>query len=150
MTAPIFVDTNVFIYALDSSDISKQRVAQIWLNALWNSRTGRISFQVLQELYVKIVYRMPTARDRARAEIRDLLAWRPISTSANTLEQAWKIQDRYRFSFWDALIVAAATEAGCEYLLTEDLQSGQTLEGMKVINPFALAPAAIGLTGPPE
>lgn len=143
MTALVFVDTNVLIYAVDYSDPKKQYAARLWRDALWKSRLGRISFQVLQEFYVQAVQRMPSARDRARAEVKDLLAWRPIPVTADIVEGAWKIEDRYRLSFWDALIVAAAKSSGCEYLLTEDLQHGQMLEGIEVVNPFTRAPDSL-------
>jgi predicted nucleic acid-binding protein len=141
MTAPVFVDTNVLIYALDEADRKKQQLAQAWRMELWKSRRGRISYQVLQEFYVKVTQKWPTARERARAEVRDLLAWQPVAADATLLERAWKIQDRYRLSFWDALIVAAARVASCRYLLTEDLQADQEIDGVMVVNPFAHGPA---------
>jgi len=76
----------------------------------------------------------------ARDEIRDLLFWRPAAVNANILEYAWRLQDRYSISFWDALIVAAAKSLACPYLLTEDLQTGQDLDGVKVISPFKTGP----------
>jgi predicted nucleic acid-binding protein len=141
MTAPVFVDTNVLIYALDEADRKKQQLAQVWRMELWKSRRGRISYQVLQEFYVKVTQKWPTARERARAEVRDLLAWQPVAADGALLERAWKIQDRYRFSFWDALIVSAAKAASCRYLLTEDLQADQEIDGVLVVNPFAHSPA---------
>jgi predicted nucleic acid-binding protein len=59
------------------------------------------------------------------------------------LDHAWKIRDRYQISFWDALIVAAAKAASCRYLLTEDFQSGQDLEGLLVVNPFRNDPISL-------
>src|ERR1700690_1668290 len=97
MTAPVFVDTNVLIYALDEADRKKQQLAQAWRMELWKSRRGRISYQVLQEFYVKVTQKWPTARERARAEVRDLLAWQPVAADATLLERAWRVQDRYRF-----------------------------------------------------
>ena len=82
----------------------------------------------------------PPARDAIRREVRDLIIWDPIPANANLLERAWAIQDRYGFSFWDCLIVAAAKAADCRYLLTEDLQTGQKIEGLLVINPFLREP----------
>jgi len=143
MTAPVFVDTNVLIYALDDADLKKQEVAREWRAELWKRRQGRISFQVLQEFYVKVTRKWPNARQGARSEVRDLLAWRPLTVDGLTLEHAWKIQDRYQFSFWDALIVAAAKSASCRYLLTEDLQAGQDLDGLIVVNPFRNDPASL-------
>ncbi|MGB8581134.1 MAG: PIN domain-containing protein [Candidatus Sulfotelmatobacter sp.] len=143
MTAPIFVDSNVFLYAVDATDLKKQQAARTWRAELWKSRRGRVSFQVLGEFYVNALRLQPKARDEARAEVRDLLAWNPVITDAALLEQGWKIQDRYHLSFWDALIVAAARTSSSRYLLTEDLQPGQTLEGIEVVNPFLGGPESI-------
>lgn len=144
MTAPVFVDTNVFIYALDLADPRKQQAARSWRDEMWKSRRGRISFQVLQEFYVKVTQKWPAAREATRAEIRDLLAWNPILVDRELLDRGWKIQDRYGLSFWDSLIVAAAKSAACRYLLTEDLQHGQNLDGVTVVNPFRSAPSSLG------
>jgi predicted nucleic acid-binding protein len=143
MTAPVFVDSNVFLYALDKADLEKQQAALKWRAELWKSRRGRVSFQVLGEFYVNAIRILPTARDEARAEVRDLLAWRPVVTDVKLLEQGWKIQDRYQFSYWDALIVAAAKTSSCSYLLTEDLQAGQNVDGVEVVNPFLCEPDSI-------
>jgi predicted nucleic acid-binding protein len=143
MTAPVFVDTNVLIYALDRGDLKKQEAARAWRAALWKSHGGRISFQVLQEFYVKVAQKWPNAREQARAEVRDLLAWRPAQVDGTILERAWRIQDRYQLSFWDALIVAAAKSLACRYLLTEDLQPDQDLDGITVVNPFLRGPASV-------
>jgi len=141
MTAPVFVDTNVLIYSFDAADPEKQRASDLWRAELWKSRRGRISFQVLQEFYVNVAHKWPAAREEARAEARNLLAWRPVATDAALLERAWKIQDRYKLSFWDAAIVAAAKATSCRYLLTEDLQADQDLDGVLVINPFVHDPS---------
>jgi len=143
MTAPIFVDTNVFICALDDADLKKRDAARAWRAELWKSRRGRISFQVLQEFYVKVTQKWPRARQGAQSEVRDLLAWKPVTVDEGLLERAWNLQDRYKLSFWDALIVAAAKAAACRYLLTEDLQAEQDLEGVVVVDPFLRDPAAL-------
>ena len=143
MSATVFVDTNVFLYAMDSSEPGKQPVAAMWRQELWKSRQGRTSFQVLQEFYVKATQKWPNAADAARVEVRDLLSWRPVSVGAGTLLECWKIQDRYKFSFWDSLIVAAAKASSCRFLLTEDMQHGQDLDGLVVVNPFRSDPSLI-------
>ncbi len=66
MTAPIFVDTNVLIYALDKADVQKHHAAQSWRTELWKTRRGRISYQVLQEFYVNVTQKWPAARDQAQ------------------------------------------------------------------------------------
>jgi predicted nucleic acid-binding protein len=143
MTAPVFVDSNVFLYAVDDADPRKQRVARDWRAELWKNRLGRVSFQVLSEFYVNAVRLSPDAGDEARAEVRDLLAWNPVVVDAAVIERGWKLQDRYQLSYWDSLIVAAAQVTACGFLLTEDLQDGQKLDGVEVINPFAHQPKSI-------
>jgi len=143
MTAPVFVDTNVLIYALDTADPRKQAAAREWRTELWKRRQGRISFQVLQEFYAKVARQWPKTRNLARAEVRDLLAWQPVTIDGAILETAWRIQDRYQLSFWDALIVAAAHSLSCRYLLSEDLQAGQNIEGLIIVNPFHTDPASL-------
>ena len=143
MTAPVFVDSNVFLYAFDDADPAKQQAARKWLSLLWQNRLGRISFQVLSEFYVNAERMSPAATDEVRAEIRSLFAWRPVAIDSALLERGWKLRDRYHLSYWDALIVAAAKAASCGYLLTEDLQSGQKLDGIEVLNPFLFDPQTI-------
>ena len=136
MSAHVFVDTNVLIYALDTFDPKKNLAAQRWRAALWKSNRGRISFQVLQEFFAKVTQKWPANREDARAEVRDLLAWSPVVVDDVVIERAWKIQDRYKLSFWDSLIVAAARLSSCRYLLSEDFQAGQDIEGLVIVNPF--------------
>lgn len=136
MSVPVFVDTNVLIYAVDEFDRRKHEAARAWRAELWKSNRGRISFQVLQEFYAKVTQKWPAAKEDARAEVRDLLTWKPLTMDGLVLERGWKIQDRYKLSFWDALIVAAAKQASCGYLLTEDLRAGQEIEGVVVVSPF--------------
>jgi predicted nucleic acid-binding protein len=143
MTAPVFVDSNVFLYAADAADPRKQRVARDWRDELWKSRLGRVSFQVLNEFYVNVVRLKPAASDEARSEVRDLLAWNPVVVDAAVIERAWKLQDRYKLPYWDSLIVAAAKVAACGFLLTEDLQNGQKLDGVEVVNPFLHNPKSV-------
>ena len=140
MTAPVFVDTNVLIYAVDDGNLTKQEAARLWRDELWKSRLGRLSFQVLQEFYANISRRWPAAREQTVVQIRNLLAWRPVAIDAAVLENAWKIEERYLLSFWDSLIVSAAKTASCRYLLTEDLQAHQELDGVVVVNPFRCDP----------
>jgi predicted nucleic acid-binding protein len=73
--APVFVDTNILIYSVDSADLKKQQAAQTWLAELWKSRKRRVSFQVLQEFYVKATQLRSSAREEARNITRELLAW---------------------------------------------------------------------------
>ena len=144
MTEPVFVDSNVLVYVFDNADSAKQRAAQNWRTALWKTKLGRVSFQVFSEFYVSVLRIRKNAGEEARDEIRNLLAWRPVQIDAALLETGWAIQDRYKLSYWDALIVAAAKAASCRYLLSEDLQEGQEFDGVKVVNPFQTDPEDLG------
>lgn len=143
MTATVFVDTNVLIYAVDRGDLKKNAAALAWRSELWKNRSGRVSYQVLQEFYANVRKKWPSAQEAARAEVRDLLAWRPVVVDGALLERGWRIQDRYSLSFWDATIVAAAKASASRYLLTEDLQAGQNLDGVIVLDPFTNTPLAL-------
>lgn len=141
----VFVDTNVLVYARDASEPDKQPQAAAWVEYLWRTRTARLSFQVLQEYYATTTRKLEPglSPEQARADIRDLLAWRPVPVGAEALEAGWSLEDRFGLSCWDALIVAAAKITACEYLLTEDLQHGTELEGLQVVNPFRAAPGSL-------
>lgn len=143
MTANVFVDTNVLLYALDRSNLKKQAAAREWRAALWYNKRGRISVQVLQEFYANVLRKWPSARDDARSEVQNLAAWRPLPMDTELLVRSWQLQDRFRLSFWDSLIVAAAKLSACQYLLTEDLQPGQDFDGITVISPFLRDPASV-------
>lgn len=143
MSAPIFVDTNILVYALDAGAGEKQRQAAAWTESVWRSGRGRVSTQVLHEFYVTVTQKLRPGLDRsaARVEVRGLMSWRPVQLDEVMLESAWDVQDRFQLSFRDALIVAAARAAGCGYLLTEDLQDGQMLDDLRIVNPFLHQPA---------
>ena len=145
MTATVFVDTNVLVYSRDASELPKQKQAMAWMARLWSEQTGRLSFQVLNEFYVTVTKKLQPGMDlhSAREDVRFLLAWRPIPTDARVVESAWRIQDRYRLSWWDALIVSAAQLIDCRYLLTEDLQENRNFGNLEVINPFHTPPDSI-------
>jgi len=138
MTGPFFVDTNILVYARDESESEKQPQARQWLEFLWKTHQGRISTQVLQEYYQVVTRRLRPGlqRDIAREDIRDLMSWRPIAVDRQVMEQAWAAEDRFQLSWWDALIVGAARQLRCRYLLTEDLQDGQDLNGLTIVDPF--------------
>ncbi|HEY6764158.1 MAG TPA: PIN domain-containing protein [Candidatus Sulfotelmatobacter sp.] len=143
MPALVFVDTNVFVYYLDQTDVAKQQAARQWLAELWERGDGRISFQVLQEFYWTATRKWPRLRSEIQAQVEELFDWDPVVIHSQLLKVSWKIQQRYKISFWDSLIVAAAKAASCQYLLTEDLQPDQDLNGVVVVNPFASRPGDI-------
>lgn len=145
MSAKIFVDTNVIIYSRDATEPNKQLQAIAWMKYLWEHRSGRLSFQVLQEFYVTAVFKLDPGMDpeSARKDVRSLVTWQPLPVESHVVEGAWVIQDRYNLSWWDALIVSSAQMIGCPYLLTEDLQENQKLGDVQVINPFHRSPESL-------
>ena len=140
MTVPVFVDTNVLVYRHDAGSPAKRSRADAWYTLLWQQRSGRLSIQVLQELYATLTGRLKpgVAVPKAQQIVRVLAVWQPISIDVPVIERAWRIQERYLLSWWDSLIVAAAQAGNCRVLLTEDLQHGQLFGSMQVIDPFAL------------
>jgi len=142
MRGSVFVDTNVLVYARDTTEADKQEQAARWIEHLWRTRAGRLSFQVLHEFFVTVTAKLRPgmAVAAARDDVRTLLAWGPVAPLPRSLEAAWRLQDRFSLSWWDALIVAAAQEAGCSVLLSEDLQHGQRFGDVEVCSPFRAAP----------
>jgi len=145
MIETCFADANVLVYRRDSSEPIKQKKAAAWIDFLWQTRRGRLSVQVLNEFYVIVTRKLKPGMDieAARADVRRLMTWQPIAIDTVVVEKAWSVQDRFLFSWWDSLIVAAAKVAQCRYLLTEDLQDGQNLEDVTVVNPFLHTPQDI-------
>ena len=147
---PVFVDTNLLVYRYDTTEPDKQRWAERWLDHLWTEGTGRVSVQVLQELYSSLTRKLdlPMEAAEARSVVRSLLSWDPVPVEARTIEGAWLLHDRYSLSWWDALIVSAAQIAGCRHLLTEDISHGQDLDGVRVVDPFQTGPGELAMMKP--
>jgi predicted nucleic acid-binding protein len=134
----VFVDSNILIYSQDATNSQKQSQARDWLEVLWRTRTGRISFQVLREVYVNVTRKVPRPLPAARAQtlVRLFLVWNPRPEDAEFFEVAWDIEARFKLSWWDSMILAAAHLSECRFLLTEDLQDRMELNSVTVINPF--------------
>ena len=134
----IFVDTNILVYGHDIDAGEKHRIAQGLLLELWNSRAGVLSVQVLQEFYVTVTRKLvhPLSAKEARNLIRNYLTWHIEINDSLSVLNASRIEENYKVSFWDALIVAAASKANVSKILTEDLKSGQVIEGILIENPF--------------
>ena len=139
MSDKCFVDTNVLIYAHDTSAGVKHEIAAALLARLWDSGTGVLSTQVLQELCVNVQRRTRSHAplDEARRVIEIYLGWDIVVNTPISVLRALEIESRYQISFWDALILQAAESSGAEVLYSEDVASGQKYGTVRVVNPFA-------------
>lgn len=138
MSARQFIDTNVLIYAHDLDAGARHERAAAIVRRLWEEGTGVISVQVLQEFYVNVTQKIPHPLPLAAARglIDAYRAWQLVAPGAETVLHASEIQERNQLSFWDAMIVATAVQSGAETLLTEDMNHGQVVEGVRIENPF--------------
>ena len=134
-----FVDTNILVYAYDRTAGSKFERARGLMEKLWDRGDGVISTQVLEEFYVTITGKIPSplAPRPAREIVSDLSTWRVTLLEVSDILKASEVGERYRLSFWDALILTSAQKEGVETLWSEDLRHGQEYDGVTVRNPFA-------------
>ena len=132
----IFVDTNILIYAADAAEPGKQRKSQALLRSLCDERIGVISTQIMQEFYVIAVRKLGIDPILAKSLIHALQKYETVVVDAALIEEAVDCSILNRLSFWDALIVASAEKANCQFLWTEDLHHGQVIRGVKIENPF--------------
>lgn len=134
-----FIDSNVFIYLFDETAPDKREAAQALIQAGLETGLASISYQVVQETLNIIVRKLPVPAtpDQARRFLDAVLVpmWR-VMPSPGLYHRGLDIQARYRYGFYDALIIAAALDAGCTRLYSEDLQHGQRIEGLTIENPF--------------
>lgn len=134
----VFVDTNVIVYAYDKDAGDKHRVAVNIMTDLWQSGLGTISTQILQEFFVTLTKKIPAPLDISvvRETIRRLSRWDVVLIDVDTIISATELQERYKFSFWDSLIIASAIAGGARTILSEDLADGQIIQSVTIKNPF--------------
>jgi len=138
MSDRFFVDTNVLVYAHDVAAGTKHQSARALVEDLWRTRSGIISTQVLQELCINLrrKARRPLDSAAVRDIVSDYMAWELVVNTGESILEALQLEQRYRISFWDALIVQAAEASGADILYSEDLSHGQRYAGVIVVNPF--------------
>jgi predicted nucleic acid-binding protein len=138
MSDKCFVDTNILVYAHDRSAGAKSERAKTLLLQLWDSGRGVLSTQVLQELCINLRRKAgnPLPVDEVRRLIREYSTWEVVTNTPESVLRALEIEMRYKTSFWDALILQAAEDAGASILYSEDLATGQRYGGIQVMNPL--------------
>lgn len=138
--AQLFIDTNIILYGYDLDAAEKRSVAAEMVEQLFSGPyPPAISVQVLNELYVNLLRRVPARTARKICE--DYFDWEIIPLTLDLFRSAQECQERYKISFWDSLIVEAAKKAGANKIISEDLAHNQEYYGIKVVNPFKLSPS---------
>ena len=137
MSAEYFLDTNVIVYLFDETDTDKRRQAGTLVKESLERGTGCISYQVVQETLNVVIRKIGVPPEAVRRLLDEVLTplWQ-VNPTVALYHSATYLQTRYGFSFYDSLIVSAAIEAGCSQLYSEDLQHGQQIQRLTILNPF--------------
>lgn len=131
-----FLDSNILLYAEDSKNRKKQELALALILQHRRQRTGVVSVQVLQEFFVNATRKLGISIDDARYKVQFHSRFQVVEPTASDVVFAIDLLRFHRLSFWDSLILHSAKQAGCRVLLTEDMQHGQTIDGVRIVNPF--------------
>ncbi|HEX7478672.1 MAG TPA: PIN domain-containing protein [Polyangiales bacterium] len=126
------------MYADDRDAKAKHEIARDLILELWDDRSGVLSIQVLQEFYVTVTRKLkkPLSSAKAQEVVEEYLTWAVVENTGALLTAAIDLQQKAQLSFWDAMVVQAAIEAGCTKLYSEDLNDGQHFGSVIVVNPF--------------
>ncbi len=139
MNGRAFLDTNILVYTFDDRDPGKREAARTMVESALRDRTAIISFQVIQE-FLNVATRKfatpLTETDSALYLEKVLNPLCEVHSSIDLYKDALDIQDRWKYGFYDSLILAASLAGNCEILFTEDLQHGQKIRDITIINPF--------------
>lgn len=137
MSARSFFDTNVLVYADDKAAPAKQRRALELVAEHRRAGTGVVSMQVLQEYFVTVTRKLHVDPSIARRKVELLAEFDVAMPEVADVLAAIDLRRLHRFSFWDALVLRAAKQSGCDILLSEDLQEAREVDGVRIVNPFS-------------
>jgi len=133
----VFLDANIFVYAQDTGAPDKQRKSREIIAQLAESGDGVVSTQVMQEFFVAATRKLGVEPLAAKGVLKAFTVFEIVQVSAALIHEAIDCSILNQLSFWDSLILAAAASAGCKTVLSENLNAGQNILGVKVQNPFA-------------
>lgn len=136
MPGRTFLDANVLVYAHDSRSPAKQRRSRELIQELAEGVDGVISTQVMQEFYVAATRKLGVDPLAAKAILKTFSVFDIVQVSPALMQEAIDCSILNRIGFWDALILASAASAGCSRVLSEDLNAGQMILGVRVENPY--------------
>jgi len=139
MNDKTFIDTNILVYAHDYTSKEKQEISQKIIIELWENNSGVVSTQVLQEFYFVLIQkvRKPLTPAKAKGLIQNYISWDVWVNNEESILQTIDLQQKYKLSFWDSLMVNAAVRSNSKKIITEDLNSGQIIEGVVIESPFS-------------
>ena len=132
----VFLDTNLLVYSMDGYNKEKQEQCRILLKTVTSDMRGVISTQVMQEFYVAATRKLGADPLTTKDVMNAFTRFEVVGVTPDIINSAVDCSILNRLSFWDALIVAAAESAHCDFLWTEDLNNGQVIRGVKVVNPL--------------
>lgn len=139
MKDKIFLDTNIFVYSFDPTDKNKQKIAQRLIKNALENHTGIISAQIIQEFFNVAAkkFKSPPSHETCREYLEKIFVpLCEIFPSIRLLTEALSIREETKYGFYDSLIISAALQGNCHFLYTEDMQDGQNIRGVKILNPF--------------
>ncbi len=134
-----FLDTNIFIYSFDDRSPQKKEISQNLIEGALSSGKGSISFQVIQEFLNVALRKFEVPLSEKDAQVFLGIVLRPLCkahSSVSLYSKAVEITERYKYSFYDSLIISAALETKSKYLFSEDLQHGQKIEDLEIVCPY--------------
>jgi predicted nucleic acid-binding protein len=131
-----FLDTNVLVHSDDPRYPAKRATAVQLIQDHLRSRTGAVSLQVLQEYFVSATGKLRLDSELARQRVEAFARFHVAEPAVSDILAAIDIHRLHGFSFWDALVLRMAKQTGCRILLSEDMQHGQVIDGVKIVNPF--------------
>jgi predicted nucleic acid-binding protein len=140
MSARSFFDTNVLAYADDKATPAKQKVAIELVAKHRRAGTGVLSLQVLQEYFVTATKKLHIDPGIARRKVELLAEFDVVAPDLGDILAAIDLHRLHGFSFWDALVLQTAKRSGCSTLFSEDMQHGQEIDGVRIVNPFSGKP----------
>lgn len=134
-----FVDSNIILYSMDKAEPAKQRVCQELLTSYGSDDRSVcvLSTQVMQETYVAATKKLRAEPDEIETVLRSLQSQEIVTITPQLVFEAIECSRRQQLSLWDALIMTAAASAGCDLIWTEDMNDGQIINGVRIVNPLA-------------
>jgi predicted nucleic acid-binding protein len=137
VTGRFFIDTNVLVYARDQGAADKQHAAHNWLSRLGDAGAAYVNLQVLNEFARVLMKRGPQrAIDDIKSEVNDAAIWGQRALQPDDMRVAWMVREALGYQWFDCLLLASASNDGCDVFLSEDMTDGARFGDLVIVNPF--------------